>query len=109
MPTTIAGLAPPEGTLTVTVSPGGANELTEVVLDPDVRLLTLDPDGVDMRLQWEGVEGQAGEDLISVRIRTGGPTEIDCPGWGNDGARVYLYCATPSTDCILLAQRGRAE
>ena len=105
---TIDGLAPPKGTGTVSVSTTGSNELTEVIVDPETKLLTLDPAG-NMRLQWVGNAGDAGNDAISVQIRSGGPTELDIPGWeSEDGkGRFFLYSVAPSTDCIVLAQRSR--
>ena len=101
---TIQGLAPPGGVATVTLSPGGDDQLTAVKVDPRTRLLTFEP-SADCYLQWFGADGDAVDATQRVVLHSGGPNEVDVPGWGPNGPTFYL-AGTTGTTCTVLAQRG---
>lgn len=83
----------PAGFALLDVSPNGANELTPVTVEAEVRRLVFDVPILAgqnrVRLQWHGVEDQA-FDAAEARPLPEGPVEIEVAGWSADGPTFYL-------------------
>lgn len=93
----------------VTISAGGANQITfvECVGAPTNAIVTISPAN-DMKITHVGDEGAAVDLTKAFTISTGGLTEIATTGWGReDGVlRLRLSSSTPSgTAEVLVTSR----
>ena len=107
MPTTIR-FVEPFTAAKIAISSGGASQITIIEFEdaPQGLAVSLVPDN-DMFTTHRGDEGDAIDDDLAFPITSGGLTEINSQGWGDETGtpRIRLSSVTPGAFVRVLLQR----